>query len=278
MSTLGEKSVGENGCVARPRVTSCQVSRLACGSSKRAGVATSTSARTRCGCASAKSIATAPPSARPTSTNGPQRQRVGERRREAHVRVEIGQALGAAGAPVPGQIERQRRVAAASKCASCLCQVCALEPAPCRNSSSSPRSSGGVDVGQRRRAGVEVVDRDAVDRDVLGEHAECCALHTAPPPLSTRATQRLWRPRAARHASDGDRLTPPIRSAIARTPRQSGQAAVRGPEGRAHRRRRGTKAAMDRVRIGLIGAGLIGGDALGGAAHDRRCACRSRSS
>ncbi|MFN8643583.1 MAG: hypothetical protein U0802_18685 [Candidatus Binatia bacterium] len=32
---------------------------------------------------------------------------------------------------------------AGSKCFSWWCQVCAFEPAPCRKSSSSPRSSAG---------------------------------------------------------------------------------------------------------------------------------------
>ena len=81
MSTLGENSAVENGCVARPRITSRQVSRLACGISKRAGVATSTEAahalRMRQGEIDRHRAA----EGAADQHERPQRQRVGERRR-----------------------------------------------------------------------------------------------------------------------------------------------------------------------------------------------------
>ena len=171
MSTLGENSAGENGWVARPRMTSRQVSRLACGISKRAGVATSTSPRSRRGWASAKSIATAPPRARPTRTKGRSVNASANAVMKRTWACQIGQPIGAAGASVTGQIERHRRVVRLEVRQLVMPGV-GVGAGAVQEHQQLAAIERRRHVRKRGRAGVEIVDRDATDVDVLGEHAD----------------------------------------------------------------------------------------------------------
>src|SRR4030095_1247164 len=107
-------------------------------------------------------------------------RRVGDGRRAAQVRVEIGKPFGAAGTAVAGKIERHARVLALEVRQLAMPGVC-VGPRAMQKQQQLAAVERRRYVGQRRRTGVEKVDGDAIDADILGEHTRWSRLKRRAP-------------------------------------------------------------------------------------------------
>src|SRR5262249_55669706 len=109
-----------------------------------------------------------------------QRQRIGEGRRAAQVRVEIGKPFGAAGTAVAGKIERHARVLALEVRQLAMPGV-GVGPGAMQKQQQLAAVERRHYCGERRRTGVKKVDGDAVDADILGEHTRWSRLKRPAP-------------------------------------------------------------------------------------------------